>query len=185
MPGISCVYALPKQNKLNRKRHRHCHGMHGQYNLPESRILRFSIPANAGASGGLRPPEPPTRGTAPLTPLGAYAAPRPPARLVTPLSFTNYLLQQKKTRTLITFGKYYLTKVYSQLWLRIETDFFHIPPCGCACLMSQNGTVKSNPKMAPKIILFKQTRSYDLMELSIKFYFLLRILTYRFHELFL
>ena len=69
MPGlvylVYILYALPKQNKLNRKRHRHCHGMHGQYNLPDSRIFRFSIPANAGASGGLRPPEPPTRGAAP------------------------------------------------------------------------------------------------------------------------
>ena len=98
MPGLSCVYyALPKQNKLNRKRHRHCHGMHGQYNLPESRIFRFSIPANAGAS----PPWTPHKGRCPLeSRRGLMQPPDPPARLVTPLSFTNYLLQQKKTRTL-------------------------------------------------------------------------------------
>ena len=56
--GIAWYNLVYMQNKLNRKRHRHCHGMHGQYNLPESRIFRFSIPANAGASGRLRPPEP-------------------------------------------------------------------------------------------------------------------------------
>ena len=99
MPGISCVYALPKQNKLNRKRHRHCHGMHGQYNLPESRIFRFSIPANAGALPPWIPP-PPHKGRCPLNPAGGLCSPQTPGAIGYPLSFTNYLLQQKKTRTL-------------------------------------------------------------------------------------
>ena len=86
MPGISCVYmhCQSKQTKPQKASvgiAMAC--MANIYNLPESRIFRFSIPANAGASGR-RPPEPPTRGAAPWTPLGAYAAPRPPAQLVTP-----------------------------------------------------------------------------------------------------
>ena len=47
--------------------------MHGQYNLPESRIFRFSIPANAGAAP-LNPPQ----GALPLEPRwGLKQAPDP------------------------------------------------------------------------------------------------------------
>ena len=108
MPGtciILCIYALPKQNKLNRKRHRHCHGMHGQYtcNLPESRIFRFSIPANAGA----------------WTPLGGLSSPQTPGAIGYPLSFTNYLLQQKKTRTMLySFPPY--------VWWFIQVHFIYM-----------------------------------------------------------
>ena len=92
---ILCIYALPKQNKLNRKRHRHCHGMHGQYNLPESRIFRFSYQQMLGLQGGEAPLNP-------LNPAGGLGSPQTPGAIGYPLSFTNYLLHQKKTRTLCT-----------------------------------------------------------------------------------
>ena len=81
--------------------------MHGQYNLPESRIFRFSIPANAGASGGLSPPEPP-QGALPLDPAGALR--RPPARLVTPNHLKITCFNKRKQEPCILVPVY-LTKL--------------------------------------------------------------------------
>ena len=82
MPGISCVY-MHCQSKTNYT----------------AKGIGIAMACMANMLG-LRLPRTPHKGHCPLNPAGGLHSPQTPGAIGYPLSFKNYLLQQKKTRTL-------------------------------------------------------------------------------------